>query len=103
LINEYLADIKFERDEIDIVIDEMIQDGDISGAISEMLQSKRYKTLDAIRDRLLRFQDPLHYKWTVMLSRERRVEFFEWLREKHPEEAKRVQEEIGKAPEDRHW
>ena len=103
LINEYLSDIKFERDEIDVVLDEMIQEGDISGAITEMVQSKRYKTLDAIRDRLLRYRDPLHYKWTVMLSRERRAEFLKWLRKNHPKDATRVRAEIGKAPEDRHW
>lgn len=106
LINEFLAEEKFKRDEIDTVLDELLQeaeDGDLSGAIEEIARTKRYKTLSGVRDRLLRFRDPLHYKWSVMLNKGSRVQFLEWLRKNYPKEYREVKKEILEAPAKRNW
>jgi hypothetical protein len=96
LINEYLAEMKFKRDEIDIIIDEMIMTGDQSGAIADMLGTGRYKTIDGMLDRLRKFDDPLQYKWDVMLSREMQVGFEEWVREEHGEDYAQVQLDLDR-------
>ena len=100
LLNEYLRELGIKRDEIDIYIDEMIMSGDISGAIQEMIGKKRYRTLDGMRDRIRKFQNPFHYKYTTLLNRKRGERspshFRNWVRTHHPEDWEAYQTRLRK-------
>ena len=100
LINEYLREIGIKRDEVDIYIDEMIMSGDIAGAIQEMIGKKRYRTLEGMRDRVRKFQNPFHYKYTTLLNRKRGERspshFRNWIRTHHPEDWEAYQTRLRK-------
>ena len=98
LVNEYLRELGIQRDEVDIYIDEMIMSGDIAGAVQEMIGKKRYRTMDGIRDRIRKFKNPFHYKYTTLLNRKSgersKIHFANWIRMRHPEDFEQFKERL---------
>ena len=65
-INKLLREKGYERDEIDKEIDLMAQEGDPIGVIQALVDSGRYRTADGIQRRLIKYQNPLLYKFLLL-------------------------------------
>ena len=65
-INEVLREKAYKRDEIDKEIDLMSQTGDPIGVIQRLIETERYATMDGIERRLLKYQNPLLYKYLLL-------------------------------------
>ena len=72
--------------------------GDIAGAVQEMIGKKRYRTMDGIRDRIRKFKNPFHYKYTTLLNRKSgersKIHFANWIRMRHPEDFEQFKERL---------
>ena len=79
-------------DKIDLKINELIQDGDLSGAIDKMVKEKRYGDGNAIKGRLTQYNYKLFRTWS-MLTNQDKVEFLGTL---DGEEKKMFMDTIGK-------
>jgi len=65
-INEVLREKSYKRDEIDKEIDLMSQTGDPIGVMQRLIETGRYTTLEGIERRLLKYQNPLLYKYLLL-------------------------------------
>ena len=86
-INKFIDEKKYKLDEIDKQIDLIAQTGDMSHVINELIEKKRFKTIDGIRDRLQKYKNPLLYKYLIVLrSKSDKAEFLKTLTAKEREE-----------------
>lgn len=86
-INKFIDEKKYKLDEIDKQIDLIAQTGDMSHVINELIESKRFKTIDGIKDRLQKYKNPLLYKYLIVLrSKQDKLEFLNTLTDKQKDE-----------------
>ena len=65
-IIEYKLKKGYKLDKTDAEIDELVQVGDFSGAIQEMVENNRYSDLNAIKGRLTEYDFQLYERWNSL-------------------------------------
>ena len=105
-MNEFMKIKKYEKDEVDKIIDDMSITGNPSDVMIEYMLKNRYKDLDDVQRRLIKYRTPNLYRWlTFFKSKTKRQEFLNefltpWQRKQHLDklraEAKSIAELIRK-------
>ena len=100
-MNEYMREKRYHLDEVDQIIKKMLVTGADFDIIKEyILDKKRYKTAEAIINRLNKYRSPLVYKWDVLMKRkEDKIKFLQTLtpyeRKDFLDKMRRVRVQIG--------
>ena len=105
-MNEFMKIKKYEKDEVDKIIDEMDITGNPADVMIEYMLKNRYKDLDDVQRRMVKYRTPNLYRWlTFFKSKIKRQEFLNefltpWQRKQHLDklraEAKSIAELIRK-------
>ena len=86
-INKFIDEKKYKLDEIDEQINLIAQTGDMSHVLNELIKSKRFKSIDGIKDRLQKYKNPLLYKYLIVLrSKQDKIEFLNTLTDTQKDE-----------------
>ena len=66
-LNKYLEEKNYKFDEIDKEIDLMAQTGDLAYVLDELIKAKRFKDIEGIKDRMLKYKNPALWRYLVIL------------------------------------